>query len=368
MAVNIDYYDVLGVTEDADGEQIKRAFRDLARKHHPDVTGGDDDAQEHYKRISEAYAVLSDPTKRREYDLARSGAGMWSPFATTFEDLFGSFFGGAGVGTRSRTRAQRGESVEVEMLLELREAIFGTQRTVRFQRWEPCAECAGTGCAPGSHPERCDACEGTGQVQQMRRTVLGSLVTAYPCARCRQTGWMVPDPCRGCRAAGRVLEEIEIPIEVPAGVGDGDRLRLTGEGEAGMAGGPRGDLYVRFAVAPDERFARAADDLVTWAEVPMTTASLGGRVAFESLDGEEHLEIPRGTQSGEVFRIRGRGAARRRGRGRGDLVGRVHVVTPTGLDAEQETALRRLAEVRGEQPAEGRGILATLRRVLGVED
>lgn len=362
-----DYYALLGVEPDASQEEIKRAFRRLARELHPDATGGDADSERRYKEISEAYSVLSDPRKRREYDASRMGVGAGSPFSSTIEDLFDSFFGGAGVRQRGGTRARRGESIEVAVELDLPEAVFGAERTLRFERHEPCSACEGSGCAPGSHPERCGQCGGSGQVQQTRRTVLGSLVTAYPCVACAQSGWVVPNPCDECGGVGRGVEDIEIPIEIPAGVEDGDRLRLAGEGEAGAAGGGRGDLYVRFVVRPHERFVRAGDELVTWAEIPMTTAALGGEVQFESLDGEELLRVPSGTQSGATFRISGRGAPRRLRGERGDLLVRAHVLTPTDLDGEQEELLRRLAELRGEHTAEGRGFIRTLRRVLGME-
>lgn len=363
----VDYYAILGVSPEASDEEIKRAFRKLARELHPDATGNDPQAAERYKQVSEAYAVLSDPRKRREYDAARAGVGTWSPFGTTIEDIFESFFGGgpSGAAKRQRTRARRGESVEVELEIDFREAVFGGERTLRFQRFEPCGACEGSGCAPGTYAERCERCDGTGQVQQMRRTMLGSLVTAYPCVVCGESGWVVPDPCPSCEGSGRSLEEVEVEIEIPPGVESGDRLRVRGSGESGSAGGGRGDLYVRFVVRPDERFTRSGDDLVTWAEVPVSVAALGGAVGFESLDGPERVEIPRGTQSGETFRIGRRGAVRRDGR-RGDLLVRVHVVTPTDLDPEQEELLRRLAEVRGEELSE-EGIVSRLRRALGME-
>lgn len=365
-----DYYAVLGVSPDAQPDEIRNAFRRLAREHHPDATGGDPSSEQRYKEISEAYAVLADPQKRREYDAARLGVGTWSspwgsPFASTIEDIFETFFGG-GMGrtrTRQATRSRRGESVEVELELTLEEAVFGAQRSIRFERYEPCERCSGEGTEPGTHAERCDRCDGTGQVQETRRTILGSLVTAYPCRACGGSGWVVPDPCQNCRGAGRTSQEIEVNVEVPAGVDEGDRLRLGGEGESGSAGGGRGDLYVRFRVLPDDRFERAGDDLYAWVEIPMTTASLGGKMTVPTLDGEEEIDIPAGTQSGEIFRLRGLGATKRSGRGRGQLVVRAHVVTPERLSKKEKELLRELASLREE---EGKGgVTGVLRRVLG---
>jgi molecular chaperone DnaJ len=366
-----DYYEVLGVSADASPDEIKTAFRALAREHHPDATGGDAASEHRYKEISEAYAVLSDPAKRQQYDNARLGVGSWSspwgsPFATTIEDIFETFFGGAAATrTRQRTRARQGESFEMLVELSLDEVVFGTTRTLTFERFESCETCEGKGTEAGTEAERCERCQGTGQLQQTRRSILGSLVTAYPCSECDATGWVVKHPCKDCRGSGRVPKEVEVPLEVPAGIDEGDRMRLDGEGEAGSAGGPRGDLYVRFAVGGDERFERLGDDLLTWAEVPMTVAALGGSVTIDTLDGEETLEIPAGTQSTAMFRLRDRGVARRRGRGRGDLVVRAHVVTPSKLSKKEKELLRQLAAERGEDLKEG-GVRSTLRRAFGL--
>ena len=362
-----DYYAVLGVEPNASPDEIKGAFRRLAREHHPDATGGDD-AQ--YKEISEAYAVLSDPSKRQQYDNARAGIGSWSspwasPFASTIEDIFDTFFGGAARSYRQQPRTRHGESVEVALEITLEDVVNGGTKPLRFERYEPCERCTGEGTEPGTHAEQCARCEGTGQVSQARRTVIGSIMTSYPCRDCEATGWVIPNPCTECRGAGRVARDVVVPLDIPPGIADGDRMRLSGEGEAGGAGGGRGDLYVRFVVKPDERFERIGDDLVTWAEIPMTTAALGGEVTIETIDGSEQISVPGGTQSGAVFRVRGAGVPRRNGRGRGELVARAHVVTPTSLDNEQEELLRKLADARGEDTAEGSGFRSAVRRVLG---
>ncbi len=366
-----DYYDVLGVDVEASADDIKLAFRTLAREHHPDATGGNAESEHRYKEISEAYAVLSDPQKRREYDAARLGVGTWSspwgsPFASTIEDIFETFFGG-GIGrtrVQQPTRSRQGESVEIELELSLEEVVFGAERTVRFQRYEPCERCSGEGTEPGTHPQRCDRCEGTGQVQESRRTIIGSFITAYPCRACGGSGWVIPNPCTTCRGAGRLAKEVEVPVQVPGGVDDGDRLRVSGAGEAGAAGGGRGDLFVRFRVTPDERFERAGDDLYAWAEIPLTTAALGGKVTVTTLDGDETLDVSSGTQSGEIFRLKGLGVPKRSGRGRGQLVIRAHVVTPDRLDRKQKEILKELAGHRGEDGKRG-PVTSVLRRVLG---
>lgn len=366
-----DYYGVLGVSPDATPDDIKQAFRRLAREHHPDATGGDASSEQRYKEVSEAYAVLSDPGKRQEYDAARLGIGTWtspwsSGFATTIEDIFETFFGG-GIGqtrTRQRTRSRHGESIEVALEVSLEEIVFGGQRELRFERFEPCERCSGQGAEPGTEAQRCDRCQGTGQVQEARRTLIGSLVTALPCRNCQASGWVIADPCHECRGAGRVSKDVEIPLEIPPGVDNDDRLRLSGEGEAGAAGGSRGDLFVRFRVARDERFERAGDDLVAWTDVPLTTAALGGRVTIPTLDGDETLDIPAGTQAGAMFRLRGRGVPRHSRRGRGDLVVRAHVTTPEHLSRKEKDLLRELAALRGEDAKDG-GITSVLRRALG---
>lgn len=368
-----DYYEVLGVSSDATPEEIKSAFRTLAREHHPDATGGDAASEQRYKEISEAYAVLSDANKRHQYDNARMGVGSWSspwgsPFATTIEDIFETFFGGgAPTRTRQRTRAREGESFEMLVELELADVVFGTTRTLELERHEPCATCEGSGAAEGTSPEQCTRCQGTGQVQQTRRTILGSMVTAYPCGDCDATGWVIRDPCSDCRGSGRRPEHVEVPLEVPPGIDNGDRMRLNGEGSAGIAGGPRGDLYVRFAVMSDDRFERHGDDLLTWADVPMTTAALGGSITVETLDGDESIEVPPGTQSMAAFKLRDRGVARRRGRGRGDLIVRANVVTPTKLSKKEKDLLRDLAKERGEDAKDGTA-KSVLRRAFGLRD
>jgi molecular chaperone DnaJ len=367
-----DYYNALGVPPDASADDIKNAFRKLAREHHPDATGGDHASEQRYKEISEAYAVLSDPNKRQQYDNARMGVGSWnspwgSPFASTIEDIFETFFGGGATRTRQRTRAREGESFELLVELSIEEVVFGATRTLELERHEPCETCDAKGTAQGTSPERCTRCDGTGQVQQTRRTILGSMVTAYPCTECEATGFVIRDPCPDCRGSGRVVRDAEVPLEVPAGIDNGDRMRLDGQGSAGTNGGPHGDLYVRFAVTPDERFERHGDDLLTWADVPMTVAALGGSITVETLDGDERVDIPAGTQSMTIFKIRDRGVARRRGRGRGDLVVRAHVVTPTKLSKKEKELLRELAGERGEGAKDG-GAKSVLRRALGLRD
>lgn len=360
-----DYYEVLGVAADCDEAEIKGAFRALARQHHPDANGGDPQAAERYKLISEAYSVLADPRRRREYDMRRSGIGG---FGSTIDDIFDTFFGGGRRGSQQQTRARAGDSIGMRVEIDFRESVFGTQRTVSLTRNEVCQTCSGQGARAGTHAEMCERCNGTGQLQEVRRSILGNVVSAYPCAACGQSGWTIPDPCAECNGAGRVAQEVSVDVQIPPGIETRDQMRVRGEGEAGVAGGPRGDLILQFVVQPDERFARNGNDIVTLLEIPMTTAALGGRIDFESLDGPEHLDVPAGTQSGETFRIRNKGMVHQSGHRRGDLIVRAQVVTPTDLDSAQQELLYKLAEMRSEQQVGGRGILSSLKKAFGMED
>lgn len=361
-----DYYEVLGLSAECTEAEIKAAFRSLAREHHPDANGGDDAAAERYKQISEAYSVLSDPRRRREYDMQR--AGGVGGFATTIDDIFDTFFGGGRRGSQQQSRARAGDTIGMRVEIDFRESVFGTERTISLNRNEACGTCSGQGTRPGTHAETCERCHGTGQLQEVRRSILGQVVSAYPCVACGQTGWTIPDPCPDCEGAGRVEKETQVEVRIPPGIETRDQMRVRGEGEAGVAGGPRGDLILQFVVQPDERFARDGQDIVTWLEIPMTTAALGGRLEFESLDGDEHVSIPAGTQSGETFTIRGKGMVNRSGHRRGDLIVRAQVVTPTRLDSEQSDLLHQLAELRGESDTGGRGLLASLKRAFGMQE
>ena len=344
-----DYYAILGVTQQSTREEIKKAYRSLARRYHPDANREDPDAEERFKEITRAYEVLSDPEKRERYDLygdERVGAQHFSDFGG-ISDLFSAFFGGVGGPARRRSEA-RGQDVLAEVELTLEEVATGVEREVAVATWGVCSDCSGSGARAGSEPIPCAQCGGAGEVRQMRRTFFGNVMTASTCNRCAGAGQVITDPCPTCSGTGRVSVEETLRVRIPAGIDDGAQLRVSGAGEAGMRGGRSGDLYVAIAVKPHETFRRVAHDLGCELQVPMTVAALGGTIDIPTLDGPEPTEISPGTQSGEVIKLRGRGLPRLDGRGRGELVALVKVETPTELNSEQAELLSRLAELRGE--------------------
>lgn len=349
-----NYYEVLGVSPDATDDEIKRAFRALARQHHPDSNAGDPGAAERFKEIGRAYETLRDPERRRRYDMfgtddVTAGAGPTVDFA--FGDLFDAFFGGDPFGRRGPGGPVRGADAEVQIGLTLHEAAFGATRTIEVRLPSECGRCDGSGCEPGTHPSRCDVCGGEGQIRQVRRSILGQMMTAGLCSACGATGRRPASPCRDCRGEGRVQAAQAIDVDVPAGVDTGQRLRLAGRGPAAPRGGPPGDLYVTISVAAHPAFERHGDDLLQVCCVSMVQAALGARITLETLDGPEEVTVPPGTQPGRVFRLKGRGVASLRGRGRGDLLVRVDVEVPERLKPEEAELLRRLAELRGDDVA-----------------
>ena len=357
-----DLYEILGVGRDATPEEIKKSYRSLARESHPDANPDDPDAETRFKELSAAYEVLSDPAKRDRYDRYGSSNGfdMSDPFgsgAGGLGDLFDSFFGGnnpfGGGGGRSRGPAgpPPGEDLDGQTVLEFTDAVFGCQCDVTVRTAVSCEECNSTGAEPGSSAVQCGDCGGTGEVRIVRQTVLGQIVSASVCRRCGGQGQVIASPCQVCSGAGRLIEEKTYTVDVPAGVDEGSTLRLTGRGAVGMRGGSAGDLYVRLRVKPHERFARQGDDLVEELDISMVQATLGANIALETLDGVEELVVPRGTQVGKVFKMKGRGVPRLHGNGRGDLLVRVGVEIPRKLELEEEDLLRRFAEVRGEEVA-----------------
>jgi molecular chaperone DnaJ len=350
-----DYYATLGVSPDARQEDIKRAYRRLARQHHPDANRDDPGAEERFKEVTRAYEVLSDPEKRRRYDMfgeERQGTVGWGDFGG-ISDLFDAFFGGGGT-PRSRRGPARGADILAEVELTLEEAARGAEREVQVTGLAECPECAGTGAAPGTAPMRCPDCAGTGEVRQVRRSVFGNVMTASTCPRCGGVGSYAAAPCARCSGGGRVTVTDTLTVRIPPGVEDGAQLRVSGRGEAGVRGGRSGDLYVSIGVAPHEVFKRAGDDLGCEVTVPMTVAALGGTVTAPTLDGPHELTIAPGTQSGEVVRLRGKGMPRLDGGGRGQLVVLLRVETPTDLDDEQAELLRQVAQLRGDD-AGGKG-------------
>ena len=361
-----DYYELLGVSASATEDEIKKAYRRLARELHPDTSGGDAAAEERFKKVTVAYETLRDPERRRRYDMfgpemARGagagggGGGGFSAddlFSAGLGDLFQTFFGGGAGGGRGGERGQpRGGDMEVTLDIGFEEAVFGSSQEIKVRAPVVCATCSGTGARAGTTPTRCSVCNGTGEVRRVRQSILGQMVTASPCNRCGGMGEEISSPCGDCRGEGRRTEERTYTVDVPAGVDNGNTLRLSGRGAVGPRGGPPGDLFVHVRVKGNDRFVRQGFDLVHTLHLPMVQAALGAHIVYDTLDGTEDLVIPRGTQSGRVFRLRGRGVPHVDGRGRGDLLVQVMVDTPTELTKEQEDLLRLLATERGEDVA-----------------
>ncbi len=362
MTAPRDYYALLGVKQDATPEELKRAYRKLARELHPDVNP-EPSAQERFKEVTTAYEVLSDPEKRRIVDLggdplSQGGGGAGAagnPFAGFggFGDVFETFFGGgAGQGRGARrSRRRQGSDALLQMSLSLQEAAFGVRRDVTVDTAVLCETCGGNGCAPGTSPRTCTVCGGAGEIQSVQRSFLGQVMTSRACTACAGTGEQIPSPCPTCHSDGRVRERRTITVDVPAGIEDGMRIRLSGQGEVGPGGGPAGDLYIEISEQRHDTFVREGADLHCTVGLPMTAAALGTDLVLTTLDGEEKVDIRAGTQNGQVLTLRGKGVPKLRSSARGDLHVHVEVRTPTKIDDEQERLLRELAALRHEDVA-----------------
>ncbi|HEV7204805.1 MAG TPA: molecular chaperone DnaJ [Jatrophihabitans sp.] len=357
-----NYYDLLGVKKDATPEELKRAYRKLARELHPDVNP-DPAAQDRFKAVTTAYEVLSDPEKRRIVDLggdplsqgggAGAGSGGFSGFGG-FGDVFEAFFGGGGPmggGRGRRSRVRPGSDALLQISLTLEETAFGVRREIVVDTAVVCETCTGNGCAPGTSPRTCATCGGAGEIQSVQRSFLGQVMTTRACSACGGTGEQIPSPCPTCGTEGRVRARRTKTVDVPSGIEDGMRIRLSGQGEVGPGGGPAGDLYIEISEIPHETFTREGADLHCTIGVPMTSAALGSELVLSTLDSEEKIEVRAGTQSGAVLHLRGKGVPKLRSTARGDLFVHVEVRTPTRLDEEQERLLRELAELRSEDVA-----------------
>jgi molecular chaperone DnaJ len=361
LAQKRDYYEVLGLQRDASSDQIKAAYRQLARQHHPDANKGDGGAEERFKAINEAYEVLGDAGRRARYDQFGHAGVNGGPEGGGFVgmdpfDLFDVFFGSG----RERGRARgplRGDDLRVDVPLTLEEAAAGVERTVTLHRFETCKKCAGSGAAADSRPEPCSTCRGNGQVRQTQNTFIGSFNTVATCPRCRGEGRVVRNPCQQCSGHGLEQRRASLKVRVPAGIDDGQRLILRGEGDAGPSGGPAGDLVVVARLQPHPVFERHGRDLVCEVTCSMVRAALGGEIQVPTLDGTRPLAIPTGTQPGDVFRVRGAGMPEPNRAGRGDLLVMVKVRVPGQLNDRQRRALEEFAalsgeEIRADQPLE----------------
>jgi molecular chaperone DnaJ len=357
-----DHYEVLGVERSASPDEVKRSFRRLARDFHPDANPDDPQAEARFKEIAHAYEVLGDPERRQRYDAYGDDGEMaqGSPFGGGFAggglgDIFDAFFGGnpfgGGGGGRGPSGPPAGPDIEASITIAFEEAVFGTHAPVTVRTAIPCADCEGSGAAPGSHAVTCPDCGGSGQVRRVRQSILGQMVTAGPCPRCQTLGSVIENPCPVCQGDGRIVEEQTYTVEIPAGIEDGRAVRVTGRGAVGPRGGRPGDLYIHVRVRPHDRFERHGNDLVHDLHVSFAQAALGCHLSFETLDGIEDLVIGRATQHGKVLRLRGRGVPSVDGRGRGDLLVRVVVDTPEHLSEAEESLVRQLAALRGEDVA-----------------
>jgi molecular chaperone DnaJ len=371
-----DYYEVLGVNRNASEQEIKSAYRRLAVRYHPDKNPNDTEAEEKFKEAAEAYSVLADAEQRRRYDRfghqgVASGAGgaAWgAPGFGGIEDILGDLFGfgdvfgarSSSAGGRRAATAQRGADLRYDLEISLEDAAAGMTAQLRIPRLETCDKCEGSGAAKGTQPETCPTCGGAGQVRYQQ----GFFSVARTCGTCRGTGRIVKNPCDECRGAGRVEREKNLEVKIPAGVETGSRLRVQGEGEAGAQNGPTGDLYVVIHVSEHEDFERQGNNLYSSVPVTFAQAALGAEIAVKTLNGEEQLKVPAGTQTGTVFRLKGHGMPVLGGRGRGDLFVAVTVVTPKTLTREQRRLLEQLAEIETHQ-LEDKGLMDKVRDIFG---
>lgn len=341
-----DHYEALGVTREATPEEIKKAYRRLARELHPDVNPSPE-AAERFKEVTHAYDVLSDPDQRQNYDMGGGQGGMGG-----FGDIFETFFGGAGGfggGQRGpRSRTQRGEDAMIRVDVTLDEVVFGAQHEITVNTAVLCTTCSGSCCQPGTAPVTCDVCGGQGQVQRQVRSLFGNVVTMHPCGSCSGYGTIIESPCVDCGGKGRQRERRTMTIDIPSGIDTGTRMQMRGGGEVGPGGGPNGDLFIEFRVERHDTFSRDGDDLLCTMQTSMTDAILGTEVTLPGLDGDVAVELPAGTQSGDVLTVRARGIQGLQTTTRGDLKIAVQVVTPTKISNREKDLVRQLAALRND--------------------
>lgn len=364
MAEKRDYYEVLGVQKGASKDEIKKAYRKITKENHPDLHPGDKACEERFKEANEAYEILSDDEKRQKYDQfghaafdpnAGYGGGFGGGFSGDFGDLgdiFGDIFGGFGFGGGSRSNPnapRKGENIRTNLIISFEEAAFGCEKEITVARIEECTDCGGNGCAPGTTPEVCPECKGSGTVRTVQRTPFGMAQSTSPCSKCRGTGKIIHQPCKTCRGMGKVRRQHKEMAKVPAGIDDGQTISARGRGSAGENGGPSGDLLINITVRPHARFERGEGSSVLLnQDISYAQAALGAEIEVPTLDGPEKLTIPEGTQTGTTFRIRGKGIPYLRGSGRGDQYVTVNVTVPKNLSSGQKELLRQFAASLGE--------------------
>lgn len=379
MATKKDYYQVLGLSRNASADEIKKAYRKLAFQYHPD-RNPENGAAERFKEVKEAYEVLSDPEKRARYDqfghagvengFGVGGMGGFEGFGAGFPfgDIFETFFGG-GAATAARRRApQRGTDLRYDLSIDFEEAVFGCEKELEVARMEVCHLCSGSGAEPGTQPIPCPRCNGTGEIRRVQQSILGQFVNVTVCSACRGEGTVISTPCHHCHGQGRERVTRRIRVTIPAGIDDGSQIRLTGEGEPGVNGGPRGNLYVVVSVRPHRYFRREGNDIVIDLPINIAQAALGTEVELPTVDGPTMLKIPPGTQPGRILRMRGKGVPHLRDRGRGDQLVHISVTVPTNLTEKQRKLLKELGETFGKDvtPQENKGFFDKVKDAFGV--
>lgn len=372
-----DYYDVLGVSKGASDEEIKKAFRKLALEFHPDRNKREG-AEDKFKEINEAYQVLSDPKKRNTYD--RFGHGGMGDVGRGFEgfdnfggfgDIFEAFFGGFGDKTGRAANARRGSDLQLNLTVEFTDAVFGIEREIEIERTEICSHCNGSKSTTGSTPPICTNCAGTGSVRRAHQSVFGQFVQNVTCSTCKGEGKLITDPCRNCRATGRERKARKMAISIPAGIEQGTQVRLRGEGEPGINGGPAGDLFVGIQIKDHPTFQRSGYDIGYRLAINFPQAALGAKITVPTLEGDTEIEIPSGTQTGQIFRLKGRGVPHLRGQQRGDQLVSISVRTPNELTDEQKDLLEKLGNSFGDSlpnPDDDKGWLGKIKDSLGMQD
>lgn len=366
MADKRDYYEVLGVDKSASADEIKKAYRKIAKENHPDLHPGDKQCEERFKEANEAYEVLSDDDKRKKYDQfghaafdpsygAGAGAGGFGGFSgfgdlgDIFGDIFGGGFGGFGGGQRSNPNAPRkGDNIRASVNISFEEAAFGCEKEVTVARVEQCPDCNGTGCAPGTTPEICPDCKGSGYVTQAQRTPFGMVQSQAPCGKCRGTGKIIHQPCKTCKGMGKIRRQHKVKVTIPAGIDDGQAISQRGKGNAGTNGGPAGDLLVSVIVRPHSKFERDGNSVLLEQPITYAQAALGAEIEVPTLDGNVKMTVPEGTQPGTVFRLKGKGIPYLRGSGRGDQFVTVTLAVPKNLTGSQKELLKQFAASMGE--------------------